>query len=211
MAMLTLRFAPTDEFAEPHELRMRTRHVVGFVERLHGDLPVAVEHDPAAPPAAHVLQLERLQERCGRLEIIPQGLTLRVEIDPDPPAPRVDLDAAEPSALIGERTPPVLLVHDESALAFEVVRPAMKTANELQLLALGVMGARRRIDQAAPAVRAHVVERLDGVGRRTHDQNRVIEDLIGDVITDLGDLLETPSLQPDLAPQLVALGSRVFL
>ena len=87
----------------------------------------------------------------------------------------------------------------------------MKSANELRLLARGVVGAGRGIYQASPAVRAHVVERLDGVGRRTHDQNRVIEYLVGDAIADLRNLLDPADLQPDFAPQLVALGSRVFL
>ncbi len=92
--MFSLRPAPTDEVAEAHELRMRARDMVGFVKRLEGNLPIAVEDDPPAPSAAHVLKLEGIEHRRGGLEIVAQGFAIGIQIDPDPSAPGVDLDLA---------------------------------------------------------------------------------------------------------------------
>ena len=44
-----------------------------------------------------------------------------------------------------------------------------------------------------------------------HDDDRVVEDVVGQVAADLGDLLDAADLLPHLAPQLVAFGAGVLL
>ena len=51
----------------------------------------------------------------------------------------------------------------------------------------------------------------DDPGPGTHDDDRVVEDVVGQVTADLGDLLDTADLLPHLAPQLVPLGAGVGL
>ena len=48
-------------------------------------------------------------------------------------------------------------------------------------------------------------------GPGAHDDDRVVEDVVGEVAADLGDLLDPADLLPHLAPQLVALGAGVLL
>ena len=99
VAMFSLRPGPSTKVAEFHELRVRRRDMVGFVERLHGDLPIAVEHQPPAPSVAHVLQLKGIEDAGGGLEIVAQGFAAGIHIDPDPTAPGTDADLAEVRAL----------------------------------------------------------------------------------------------------------------
>ena len=87
----------------------------------------------------------------------------------------------------------------------------MEAAHELLGLAAGVAGPLRRIDQPAAAMLADIVVGLDLIGRGPHDQNRVIEDVISEIIADFGDLLDAAGLLPHFAPQLVTLGADIVL
>ena len=83
---------------------------------------------------------------------------------------------------------------------------------------MGVALALGRIDEAPAAVGADVAVGLDlalgAVGGfafgNAHDQDRVVENLVGDVAADLGQVLDTAGLEPALAPQLVALGAGII-
>src|SRR3546814_2729004 len=88
--------------------------------------------------------------------------------------------------------------------AFEIEGPAVVSADEVHPAAPRVAHARGRVDQLAAPVRADIVEGADLCGRGTHDDHRIVHDVVGDVIARLGDILHAPGLQPDLAPQLVA-------
>ena len=52
-----------------------------------------------------------------------------------------------------------------------------------------------RVDQPAPAMRADVVVGLRSCPAGTDDQDRIVEDVVGDVVADLGDVLDPARLQ----------------
>ena len=88
----------------------------------------------------------------------------------------------------------------------------MESADELLGLTAGVSGSARGIDEPSASMRAYVVESAELIGRRANDQDRVIEDVIGEIIADVGDLLDAAAdLLPHLAPQPVTLVPRVLL
>ena len=92
----------------------------------------------------------------------------------------------------------------------------MEAAHErLARPARTVLGARRGVDELAAPVHADVV-----VGRKvsrsgsnpgTHQDDRVVEDVVGQVAADLGHVLDAPGLLPHLAPQPVSLVAGVLL
>ena len=59
--------------------------------------------------------------------------------------------------------------------------------------------------QHPAAVPADVAERADGVGRRPHDEDRDADDVVGDVVADLGDVLLAAGHLPDPLPHLLDL------
>ena len=187
--------------------------MVGLVEGLHRDLPVAVEVQPFAPLVAHVLQTERVEDLGRGKEVVRQGFTVGVHVDEQPAAPGVDLDRGEMGVLRCQHTLPVVLLPNVGACAVQSVCPAVESADERLLrLAAGVLGAFGGVDQTATAVHAHVVVRAsNSFGSGAHDDDRVVEDVVGEVAADLGDLLDPADLLPHLAPQLVALGAGVVL
>ena len=58
---------------------------------------------------------------------------------------------------------------------------------------------------------AHVVVRLEFVWAAADDDDRVVEDVVGEVAAHLGYLLDPTDLLPHLAPQLVAFCAGVRL
>jgi hypothetical protein len=48
------------------------------------------------------------------------------------------------------------------------------------------------------------------IGTGAYNDDRVVEDVVGEVTSDLGDLLDPPNLLPDFAPQPVSLVAGVF-
>ncbi len=188
--------------------------MVGLVEGLHRDFPVAVEVQPLAPLVAHVLQTERIEDLRRGKEVVRQGFTVGIHVDEQPAAPGVDLDRGEMGVLRGQHTLPVVLLPNVGAGAVQSVCPAVESADERLLrLAAGVLGALGGVDQTAAAVHAHVVVccKSDSFGSCAHDDDGVVEDVVGEVAADLGDLLDPADLLPHLAPQLVALGAGILL
>ena len=94
--------------------------------------------------------------------------------------------------------------------AVDIEGPGVEAADKTQLLAFGITSAWRRIHQSPPPVRADVVVGLDGVGIGAHDQHRIVENVVSDVAAHFGKLFDPSRLQPDLAPQPVALGTGVL-
>src|SRR3546814_12635696 len=86
--------------------------------------------DVCSSDLAHVLQFERIQHAGRRLQILSQRYTIRIHVDPDPAAPGIDLDLAEPRVGIGQRATPIVLLADARAVAVEVERPALERADE---------------------------------------------------------------------------------
>ena len=192
------------------QLRMRPRDVIRLHEGLEGRLPVAVEDHPLPPLEAHLLELEGIEKARSGLEVFAQTYGARVHVDEEPAAPSVDLDLAERGALLIEHTLPVLLVEDISILAVQVVGPAVKPANERLPVPAGAVLAGRCIDQPAAAMRADVMVRLDGSGRGAHDQDRVLADLVGDVVARLGDFLDTAGDLPHPRPEAIGFGAGIL-
>ena len=189
---------------------MRGEHVVGLVEGLHRDLPVAVEVQPLAPLVAHVLQPERVEDLRGGKQVVRQRFTVRIHVDEQPTAPGVDLNRSEMGVLRRQLALPVVLLADVRARAVESVCPAVESADErLACSATGILGTVGGVDQPTAAMHAHVVMCLEFVWTRAHDDDRVVEDVVGQVVADLGDLLDPADLLPHLAPQLVAFGAGI--
>ena len=215
VAVPALRPGPALELTEPVELRMGGVDVVGLVERLQCDLPVAVEVQPFAPLAPHVLQTERVEDLRGRVQVVLQRFAVGVHVDPQPAAPGVDLHRAQVGVGRCQRALPVRLLADVGARAVQTVCPAVESADEgLARPAEGVARAHRGVDQFAAAVHAHVVVcgeiRSRRVGPGPHDDDRVVEDVVGQVAADLRKLLDPADLLPDLAPQPIPFGPSVF-
>jgi hypothetical protein len=58
---------------------------------------------------------------------------------------------------------------------------------------------------------ANIVVSANLVGRRAYDNNRVVQDVIGEVIADFRNFLDAADLLPHFAPQLVALSTDIVL
>ena len=211
VAVLALRLGPALEFAEFVELRVRGEDVVGLVERLQRDLPVAVEVHPLAPLAAHVLQAERVEDLGGREQVVGQRLAVGIHVDPQPAAPGVDAHRRQVGVRRRQRALPVVLLTDVRAGAVQTVCPAVESAYErLAGPALGVLGAFGHVDEPAAAVHAHVVVCRKLVCTGPHDDDRVVEDVVGQVTAHLGQLLDPADLLPDLAPQPIPFRPCIF-
>lgn len=91
----------------------------------------------------------------------------------------------------------------------------MKAADErLTGAAAGVLGALGCVDQPAATVHTDVVVGPKSVGfvvAGAHHDDRVVEDMVGQVTAHLGQLLDAADLLPDFAPQLVTLGAGIVL
>src|SRR3546814_10799469 len=55
-----------------------------------------------------------------------------------------------------------------------------------------------------------VVEGLELIRRGADDDDRIATDLVGGKITDVRNLLDTAGVLPDLAPETIAFGARIF-
>ena len=128
--MLALRLGPALELAELVELRMRGEHVVGLVEGLHRDFPVAVEVQPLAPLVAHVLQTERVEDLRRRKEIVGQRFAVGIHVDEKPATPGVDLYRGEVGIRGSQHALPVVLLANVRARAVQSVCPAVESAHE---------------------------------------------------------------------------------
>ncbi len=212
MAVLALGFRPSLEFTELVELGMRGVHVVGLVEGLQCDLPVAVEGEPPAPFVAHVLQAERVENFGGGEQEVGQRLAVGIHVDPQPAAPGVDPDGSKVGVVGCESVLPVLLFADMRARAVEAIGPAVKAADKrLSGSGAGVLGALGRVDQAPAAVHADVVVCVEFPLAGAHHDDRVVENVVGQVTAHIGQLLHATDLLPNLAPQPVALGAGIVL
>src|SRR5699024_7746390 len=98
------------------------------------------------------------------------------------------------------------------ACPVQTVGPAVKAAHErLSGARAGVLSTRRGVDQPPTAVHAHIVVGLELVGPGTHDDDGVVEDVVGQIATHLGKLFDPAYLLPDPPPELVPLGACVAL
>ncbi len=191
---------------------MRGEDVVGLVEGLHRDFPVAIEGEPPAPFVAHVLQAERVENLGGREQEVGERLTVGVHVDPQPAAPGIDPDGPKVGVVGRQRVLPVLLFADVRARTVEAVGPAVKAADKrLSGSSAGVLGALGRVDQPAATMHADVVVCVEFLLAGAHHDDRVVENVVGQVTAHIGQLLDAADLLPDLAPQLVALGARIVL
>ena len=122
------------------------------------------------------------------------------------------LDRREVGILRSQRAFPVVLLADVGTGAVESVCPAVKPADErLSCATTRVLRALGGVDEPPTAVHADVVVGLELVGTAAHDDDRVVEDVVGEVAADVRDFLDAADLLPDLSPQLVAFGAGVVL
>src|SRR3546814_3395577 len=81
----------------------------------------------------------------------------------------------------------------------------MERADERGALAHRLLGPRRRIDQLAAAMRADVVERLVGIRPGAHDDDRIVEDVVGQIAADLRQILDTADRSEEHTSELQSL------
>ena len=86
----------------------------------------------------------------------------------------------------------------------------MEAAHEILLPAADAIHVIGRVDELAAAVRTDVVVGLEGIGPGADDDDRFVQDVVGDEIARLGDILETTGHLPHPGPQQIALGPGVF-
>ena len=105
------------------EARMRDRAVVALEEVLAGDLPVRVELELGAETEfkdVHVEDLRQLRRHVAQR--IRKGHGLRIRVDEDERAPRVDLDLLQPE-LVGVEAGLAIRARRSPQPAVEAVRP----------------------------------------------------------------------------------------
>ena len=133
-------------------------------------------------------------------EELEQRFAVGVHVEPDEAGPGVDADLAEAALVVGDAVDEVLLVGHTGQRPVDVERPEVEGALDL----LRVAAAQGRA-QAAAAVRADVVEALDRVRRRAHEDERLAPDRVREVVTHLGDIGDAPGVEPDLRPHPIPL------
>src|SRR5258707_1105727 len=110
-----------------------------------------------------------------------------------PPGPAPPLPACPPLGPAGQKV-------DRSV---KVICPPVEGALELFFIprcARPVADVALALHQQRPAVHARVVEGLDRVGRRPHQQDRLVPDLVLQIVPDIGDVLFAPGHLPDSRP-----------
>ena len=116
------------------------------------------------------------------------------------------VDVAEPDALFRQRALPVRLVRAcacSRRAGCSATRGSRRRSSPPACR--GHSWHRRGVHEPASAMGAHVVVGRDRHRPRAHDEDRVVENVVGEVVADLGDVLDAARLLPDLAPEPVAL------
>ena len=80
-AVLAPRGAVGQVIMQVEQLPVGGLHMVGFVERLQRDLPVAGRNDLLAPLVAHPVELEGIEITLGRLQKVGQRLGILIHVD----------------------------------------------------------------------------------------------------------------------------------
>ena len=175
------------------QLRMGAGNMIALVERLDRDLPVARKMQPLAPAIAHLLQLERVEHRCRRLQIVTQRRRVRVHADEHPAAPCVDTHVAQPQRIGLQAVAPGILADDADIIAVQIPAPGMEGADQPLRIAAP-------FGQLPAAMAADVEIGGNPVGRGAHDDDRVIDNVISDIVADLRDFLFPAGDLPDFGP-----------
>ena len=174
---------------------MRRDHVVGLHERLLGDLPVAVHHLGDVRLLVSVLQRPTLEMGAEITQVILERRRVEIHVDEDEATPRADEHLGQPP-FVGLEPGEVPLTWHLLETSVEFPREAVECAPEL-----GV--ATCVFTEPASAVGTDVVECLDLLGRRSNDEQRSPDDVVGDVVPDLGNVFLAARHLPHLGPHLV--------
>jgi len=182
------------------QLGMGLDHVVLLQERLLGQLPVDREPEGLPPLRSHGLDLPGVEDAGEGLDALAQRRSVGVQVDPRTAAPeltpdRHQVDVAGDQVVIGEG----LGLRDKRVLAVEAVAPAVEGAGEAALQRPPAF------DDLDPSVPARVlVGRHLGLGG-AHHNDRAVQDLVLDEVTDARNLLEPTRHLPDPGPELFGL------
>ena len=178
------------------QLRVRLHRVVALHERFHGELPVGGECAGEPPLRPQVLDVPRVVEGGERRDRVEQRRRVGVEVDERAPAPRLDphFGETEVGGVAVGFVEEVGLVHERVG-AVEAPAPPVERADEPALVAPAV------VDELHAAVTAHVVVRLDRVLVDAHDDHRLVEDLVLDVVARLRDVFQPARHLPHPRPQ----------
>jgi hypothetical protein len=186
---------------------VRVERVVGLVEGVDRDLPVAAHHHALPPADPQLLELEGRERLRHGGEVVEQRLDLGVHRDEHPAAPGLQPHGLQAERLLAEARAagPVLLVRDVEHFAREAIAPAVELADQLPAgVAAGL------VLQLAAAVLADVVERPHAVGVGADDEDRLVGDVEAHEVADARHLLLAAGQQPGARPQPLLLQHDVF-
>src|SRR5262249_42075471 len=134
-----------------------------------------------------------------RLQEAFEAFGFGIHVDVDPAGPGADADFHQRDVLVPEAVAPILAVDHGDGLAGKVELPAVEAAAE----AVYVTAAP---GQPRAAVRAGIVEGADLAWRGAHDDDGIIDDVVGLEVSDVRNVLLAAGHLPDARPQPFVLG-----
>jgi hypothetical protein len=183
---------PIEEGLE--HLGVRGLDMIAFVEGFQGQLPVCIRLDRRAPAERLLFKFVAADLLDCLAKIFLERNAVRIEVDEDEPAPGIAFDGGKGHLVEAHLAFPVLEIGNVGAFALQVETPAVERTDEFPRAPL----ARR---EHSSAMRAGVVEGPDLVRRGSHDDDRILTDLIDELIAHLGDLLLPAGDLPDTRPE----------
>jgi hypothetical protein len=151
------------------------------------------------PLDAQRLNLPRVVDRRERLEAVTQRRSVVVEIDPRAATPELAPDRDQPK-IVGVQVVFVELVgpQHEGVASIDAPAPAVKGAHEGAPITVA-------FHQLYAAMAAGIVVGPHGVGVQANHDDGLVEDLVLDEISWLGDLFEPARHLPDAWPEHLVL------
>ena len=182
------------------QLRVGLRDVVALHERRHRQLPVHRQPARLPPLDAQRLHLPGVVDGRERLEAVAQRRGVVVEVDPRAPAPELAPDrhaGADPpgSRLCSSNSSGS---QHEGVVSVDAPAPAVERADEGAPIPVA-------FHQLYAAMAAGVVVGPDVLAVDADHDDRLVEDLVLDVVAGLGDLLESARHLPHPRPEQLVL------
>src|SRR5439155_6814419 len=112
-------------------------------------------------------------------------------------APDAGLHRNQIHILPGQAGAPILPVDDLDVPPIRAEAPAVEGTDEL-------FHSAGTFDEHRAAMRADIVKRPDLLGAGADDDDRIIENVVHDIVAGLGDLLQAAGDLPDLRPEMLA-------
>src|SRR3546814_652624 len=117
-------------FQPVEDLPVRRLYMVGLVERLHCQLPVARQRDGSIPAEAQLLEFIVPATLVDGIEELLKRFRVVIHVDEREAAPDIDLRLGEPNVLVLEAIAPILPIDHQCVVAVQIPAPAVESTNE---------------------------------------------------------------------------------